>query len=359
MERRIAVEPLFINTYQMTPELLREYTNCMTAPRRKVLLVLGILCFIWGSLFTSHAALRVLLPVLGVTAILCSVFYSTWLAKKNYRRYEMNHAGLDKTISFYPDRMECVNDGGEAKTFYYRHITREKESGSLYSIVVKNETGIIVKKDSFQKGTFEEFREFMKQGRHSFPERYEVSGRNDIPDGRDASGRNAIPAESPSAAPSFENSYQVTPELLQEYTKCMVASRRTVHIVLGVVYLVWGLLFPVHIVLKLLLIVLGVLFLFLSVFYSSRLAKRNYRVYELSHTGMGKTILFYPDRIECANDGEAAKTYYYSQISRVKESSGLYVIVIEKTIGIMVKKDAFQKGDFEEFQSFMKQGRQP
>ena len=333
------MEPLFINTYQMTPELLREYTNCMTAPRRKVLLVLGILCFIWGSLFTSHAALRVLLPVLGVTAILCSVFYSAWLAKKNYRRYEMSHAGLDKAISFYPDRMECVNDGGESKTFYYRHITREKESGSLYSIVVKNETGIIVKKDSFQKGTFEEFREFMKQGRHSFPERYEASGRND--------------------APSFENSYQVTPELLQEYTKCMVASRRTVHIVLGVVYLVWGLLFPVHIVLKLLLIVLGVLFLFLSVFYSSRLAKRNYRVYELSHTGMGKTILFYPDRIECANDGEAAKTYYYSQISRVKESSGLYVIVIEKTIGIMVKKDAFQKGDFEEFQNFMKQGRQP
>lgn len=339
MERRIAVEPLFINTYQMSPELLREYTNCMTAPRRKVLFVLGILCFIWGILFTSHAALRVLLPVLGVTAILCSVFYSTWLAKKNYRRYEMSHAGLDKTISFYLDRMECVNDGGEAKTFYYRHITREKESGSLYSIVVKNETGIIVKKDSFQKGTFEEFREFMKQGRHSFPERYEVSGRND--------------------APLFENSYQVTPELLQEYTKCMAASRRTVHIVLGVVYLVWGLLFPVHIVLKLLLIVLGVLFLLLSVFYSSRLAKRNYRVYELSHTGMGKTILFYPDRIECANDGEAAKTYYYSQISRVKESSGLYVIVIEKTIGIMVKKDAFQKGDFEEFQSFMKQGRQP
>lgn len=339
MERRIAVEPLFINTYQMTPELLREYTNCMTAPRRKVLLVFGILCFIWGILFTSHAALRVLLPVLGVTAILCSVFYSAWLAKKNYRRYEMSHAGLDKTISFYPDRMECVNDGGESKTFYYRHITREKESGSLYSIVVKNETGIIVKKDSFQKGTFEEFREFMKQGRHSFPERYEASDRND--------------------APSFENSYQVTPELLQEYTKCMTASRRTVHIVLGVVYLAWGLLFPVHIVLKLLLIVLGVLFLFLSVFYSSRLAKRNYRVYELSHTGMGKTILFYPDRIECANDGEAAKTYYYSQISRVKESSGLYVIVIEKTIGIMVKKDAFQKGDFEEFQNFMKQGRQP
>ena len=333
------MEPLFINTYQMTPELLREYTNCMTAPRRKVLLVFGILCFIWGILFTSHAALRVLLPVLGVTAILCSVFYSAWLAKKNYRRYEMSHAGLDKAISFYPDRMECVNDGGESKTFYYRHITREKESGSLYSIVVKNETGIIVKKDSFQKGTFEEFREFMKQGRHSFPERYEASGRND--------------------APSFENSYQVTPELLQEYTKCMTASRRTVHIVLGVVYLAWGLLFPVHIVLKLLLIVLGVLFLFLSVFYSSRLAKRNYRVYEVSHTGMGKTILFYPDRIECANDGEAAKTYYYSQISRVKESSGLYVIVIEKTIGIMVKKDAFQKGDFEEFQSFMKQGRQP
>lgn len=339
MERRIAVEPLFINTYQMTPELLREYTNCMTAPRRKVLLLFGILCFIWGILFTSHAALRVLLPVLGVTAILCSVFYSAWLAKKNYRRYEMSHAGLDKAISFYPDRMECVNDGGESKTFYYRHITREKESGSLYSIVIKNETGIIVKKDSFQKGTFEEFREFMKQGRHSFPERYEASGRND--------------------APSFENSYQVTPELLQEYTKCMTASRRTVHIVLGVVYLAWGLLFPVHIVLKLLLIVLGVLFLFLSVFYSSRLAKRNYRVYELSHTGMGKTILFYPDRIECANDGEAAKTYYYSQISRVKESSGLYVIVIEKTIGIMVKKDAFQKGDFEEFQNFMKQGRQP
>ena len=333
------MEPLFINTYQMTPELLREYTNCMTAPRRKVLLVFGILCFIWGILFTSHAALRVLLPVLGVTAILCSVFYSAWLAKKNYRRYEMSHAGLDKAISFYPDRMECVNDGGESKTFYYRHITREKESGSLYSIVVKNETGIIVKKDSSQKGTFEEFREFMKQGRHSFPERYEASGRND--------------------APSFENSYQVTPELLQEYTKCMTASRRTVHIVLGVVYLAWGLLFPVHIVLKLLLIVLGVLFLFLSVFYSSRLAKRNYRVYELSHTGMGKTILFYPDRIECANDGEAAKTYYYSQISRVKESSGLYVIVIEKTIGIMVKKDAFQKGDFEEFQNFMKQGRQP
>ena len=333
------MEPLFINTYQMTPELLREYTNCMTAPRRKVLLVFGILCFIWGILFTSHAALRVLLPVLGVTAILCSVFYSAWLAKKNYRRYEMSHAWLDKAISFYPDRMECVNDGGESKTFYYRHITREKESGSLYSIVVKNETGIIVKKDSFQKGTFEEFREFMKQGRHSFPERYEASGRND--------------------APSFENSYQVTPELLQEYTKCMTASRRTVHIVLGVVYLAWGLLFPVHIVLKLLLIVLGVLFLFLSVFYSSRLAKRNYRVYEVSHTGMGKTILFYPDRIECANDGEAAKTYYYSQISRVKESSGLYVIVIEKTIGIMVKKDAFQKGDFEEFQNFMKQGRQP
>lgn len=333
------MEPLFINTYQMTPELLREYTNCMTAPRRKVLLVFGILCFIWGILFTSHAALRVLLPVLGVTAILCSVFYSAWLAKKNYRRYEMSHAGLDKAISFYPDRMECVNDGGESKTFYYRHITREKESGSLYSIVIKNETGIIVKKDSFQKGTFEEFREFMKQGRHSFPERYEASGRND--------------------APSFENSYQVTPELLQEYTKCMTASRRTVHIVLGVVYLAWGLLFPVHIVLKLLLIVLGVLFLFLSVFYSSRLAKRNYRVYEVSHTGMGKTILFYPDRIECANDGEAAKTYYYSQISRVKESSGLYVIVIEKTIGIMVKKDAFQKGDFEEFQNFMKQGRQP
>ena len=61
-------------------------------------------------------------PVLGVISIIISVFYSAWLAKKNYRRYEMSHAGLEKTVSFYPDRMECANDGWAAKTFYYRHM---------------------------------------------------------------------------------------------------------------------------------------------------------------------------------------------------------------------------------------------
>lgn len=160
--------------------------------------------------------------------------------------------------------------------------------------------------------------------------------------------------------PLFKNSYHMTPQLWKEYSKCVTGIHKKVTLTLGLAYLLLGLclLLTAKNVFGGLLIVLGIVFFVLGSAIGNVFSMKNNKAAEENASKM-KTILFYSDRMECISDGEEAKIFPYSQITKIRKSKVIYVIILDKTMGVIVKKDSFQHGSPEEFQAFIKKAGRP
>lgn len=162
------MEPLFKNSYHMTPELWKEYSKCVTGIHKKVILILGIAYILLGLclLLLAKSIFGGILIVLGIVFFVLSQSIGNVFSMK-YNKAVKESASKLKTVLFYPDRMECISNGEEARTFPYGQITRVKKNKMIYVIILNKTLGVVVKKDSFQLGSSDEFQTFIEKARTS------------------------------------------------------------------------------------------------------------------------------------------------------------------------------------------------
>lgn len=154
--------------------------------------------------------------------------------------------------------------------------------------------------------------------------------------------------------PLFKNSYHMTPQLWKEYSRCVTGIHKRVAFILGLAYILLGLFLLVmkNSLFGGILIILGVIFFALGQSIGKAFSVKKNKAADEGASKM-KTILFYPDRMECISNGEEAKVFQYGQITKIKKSKTIYVIILDKSISVIVKKDSFSHGSPEEFQEFI------
>ena len=164
---RISGPMLYENSFTVTQEVYQEFLKATLGRYRKIYYVIGAVSFLGG-----------LFPLLGgrlPSAMLCFVitFLCIFLPektyrsskKKNYKQQVEKNGGkpLERRVVFYMSGLEVFSNNGAHSVFRYGDITRITASKSLYVLVVQKKLSLLVLKDSFTKGTLEEWKTFMNK----------------------------------------------------------------------------------------------------------------------------------------------------------------------------------------------------
>lgn len=103
------------------------------------------------------------------------------------------------------------------------------------------------------------------------------------------------------------------------------------------------------------LLLVGVIILWLNVFAPRSHAKKGWNALVNRYgSAMERRTRFYRDHLEIDGDC-AAKTVTYQEILEIKESKHLYVLICVDKVGVMVAKDGFAYGDFDEIKSLIRE----
>ena len=70
---------------------------------------------------------------------------------------------LERRVAFYMSGFEIYSNNGAHSVFRYGDVTKIISSRSLYVLVVQKKLSLLVLKDSFTKGTLEEWKTFMNK----------------------------------------------------------------------------------------------------------------------------------------------------------------------------------------------------
>lgn len=102
------------------------------------------------------------------------------------------------------------------------------------------------------------------------------------------------------------------------------------------------------------LALVSVIILWLNVFAPRSHAKKGWNALVNRYgTAMERRVRFYKDHLEV--DGDCSpKTVTYQEILEVKEAKHLYVLIGVDKVGVMVARDGFAYGDFDEVLALIK-----
>lgn len=155
-------EPIAINRYSLTKELFYE-GNKRTLKEtyghfalRMVLIMIGAWVIVAAITLLTKPSV-VFLAVEALVLILASLWvavYTPWnKRRKAYRQFlELYGEDAERTTVFYRDRL-IVNPEGRELTFPYSDIAKTLTTDRLLIFVTSANKGILVKRDSFTKGS--------------------------------------------------------------------------------------------------------------------------------------------------------------------------------------------------------------
>lgn len=149
----------------------------------------------------------------------------------------------------------------------------------------------------------------------------------------------------------FTNGFTPFKKEIKEYVNRIVFGKGTLFCwIFSIMAIVFGLLFG-GLVLAIALAAICTAFLSLHITKHSKFKEAMKAFENLVSTGYeGWRSVFFDDMFESDNN-----TYYYEQISKVVKGKLCLHIIIEKKLLVMVKKDAFTKGDYESFVLFLRE----
>ena len=134
---------------------------------RRLYYVVGAVSFVLGafSLFGGAGASALLFFVITVLCIfLPANTYRSSKNKKYAQQVEKNGGKpLERRVMFYMSGLEVYSNNGAHSVFRYGDITKIISSRNLYVLVMKKKLSLLVLKDSFTKGTLEEWKTFMNK----------------------------------------------------------------------------------------------------------------------------------------------------------------------------------------------------
>jgi len=157
-------EVRYYSTHNMMAEFARKYS---VGPRWPIVIVFWVLylfvlipCIVAAELNDK----LFLLIVLGVSMLAVDFmphFYA-WSALRNGKK--QNDGVLPETIITFGDVIE-LHEGMVHLTIEYRKIVRVIRLKHSYMLMLGKRNGVMLRTDRFTKGTFEEFKQFLKEKR--------------------------------------------------------------------------------------------------------------------------------------------------------------------------------------------------
>ncbi len=164
---RISGPMLYENSFTITQEVYQEFLKASMGRYRKLYYLIGAVSFILGvfSFLGGTGPSALLFFVITVLCIFLPANTYRSSKKKKYTQQVEKNGGkpLERRVVFYMSGLEVFSNNGAHSVFRYGDITRIVESKSLYVLVVQKKLSLLVLKDSFTKGTLEEWKTFMNK----------------------------------------------------------------------------------------------------------------------------------------------------------------------------------------------------
>lgn len=162
------MDTLFICKFKHTKENNLEMNKAYSGAKQTIiktvfLAIFVVLAHAWyfnlGSLLGCIAYL-----IIGISGFLWVTFRNHLFARKNEKRLLLLYNEIPESATyFYDDYLLTTNEktNGELKLDYDK-IIKVKQSQNLYLLILKERLVVMVDKNRFEKGTCEEFEEFIK-----------------------------------------------------------------------------------------------------------------------------------------------------------------------------------------------------
>lgn len=155
-------EVRFISTYKMLAEFARKYG---TGPKLPLVIVFWVLyglsvipvCFD----ATSESTTVILFAGLGVIMLIVS-FLPQWYARNAGRHAKKQNDGVvPETVVTFGETIE-MHEGMVHLTIEYRKIVKVIRLKHSYMLMIGKRNGVMLDPDGFTKGSFEEFKQFLR-----------------------------------------------------------------------------------------------------------------------------------------------------------------------------------------------------
>ena len=160
---------LFENRYYSDKKVLLEYVKDVHCKYPRII---GFLFMIVAILYTylilfKMRSLRFVMAVLTIFIFIISlrlIFYHL-VYLKNMKKSSLNlHNGQSpESVLQFMDNSIALKEGKVSMEFEYNQIKKIKEYKLTYILMIGKKQGLILKKDSFSIGTFEEFKKFINE----------------------------------------------------------------------------------------------------------------------------------------------------------------------------------------------------
>lgn len=157
---------LFVNVTRMDRDLYFEAVRARAKNGRNLALCAGGVIAAAIGLFMASR----LIAALGALIFALTVLSPGLIGRRDYRMLCERHPGgvWEKTVRFYPDRMESDAGDGRVTTAEYAAIRREYESEHLYILDFgRAYPAAAIDKGGFVKGSAEELRAFLTEARRA------------------------------------------------------------------------------------------------------------------------------------------------------------------------------------------------
>ena len=160
---------LFENRYYSDKKILLEYVKDIHCKYPRIIGFLFILVAIFYTylILFNMRSLRFVMAVLTILIFIISlrlIFYHL-VYLKNMKKSSLNlHNGqTPESILQFTDNNIALKEGKVSMEFEYNQIKKIKEYKLTYILMIGKKQGLILKKDSFSIGTFEEFKKFINE----------------------------------------------------------------------------------------------------------------------------------------------------------------------------------------------------
>ena len=156
-----AFEVKYYENHKMIAEFARKHS---IGPRPPVLLGFGVFYFVFLVLSIQRGVLcerGYMLLVLGICMLVVAFLphLYAWSLIKNAKK--QNDGVLPQTIVFFGDTIE-MHEGMVHLTIEYRKIVKVIHLKHSYMLMIGKRNGVMLDPDGFTKGSFEEFKQFLR-----------------------------------------------------------------------------------------------------------------------------------------------------------------------------------------------------
>ena len=155
----------------------------------------------------------------------------------------------------------------------------------------------------------------------------------------------------------FENAYILTKEIAKDYSRAFYGKHFIVNYIASPAFVLLGILWLRNI----LVVIVWVCVPILNHIWVALGARNMWAEWSSIQNVMEiegdlkKKIMFFEDKITSINPLNEENTYKYKSISKVVEGKICLYISLGKALGVTIRKDAFTKGDYETFVTFLRE----